>query len=235
MKNKRLICTLCVLTLAVSFFCGTAAAADPGSFEIIELTPDSTIVREGDYAVSGLYTDILTDNSLSQGWFYYYSVGTENEVPWSKWTCADGMYTSCELLFNLQNLKDPMEMTFLDRFTGFIVYNADPKQVPECGSSAEYLGALRKLAADTPAAEVFDLTGLQRNPEQFDIDGYEARSKDAVLLDRDETAQQDLIADVSRDFYKSWENGGTEPMWAVFSYEDGAVFAVNLRLYMVEG
>lgn len=234
---------LCLAFLFMLAGCGTASTdnisgsmnEDP-SFSIIELKPDMEYTVDSDYTISALNSDILSDISVNQGWYYYFSKGTEpGNVPWEKWTCADGMYTSCELLFDMKNLKENMDKTFIERFNGLIVYNADLKDASEYSSAEEYFNAINDIVSENTDAETFPLTPLQRNPGQFDTDGYETRSIDAALLARDETAQQDLIADVSEAFLRSWENSSSqEPMWAVFSYNDDVIFTVDLRKYMKE-
>lgn len=206
-----------------------------GKTKIVELDEKSIITRKGDYVLSNMETDILTDASIREGWFYYYSTGTEEKVPWEEWKCADGMYTSCEILFDIQNLKKDMKETFIQRFTGVIAYNIDLKTVPDCASAEEFFKEIRETASKDKKSEIFEFTPLQRNPGQLDTDGYETRSKDAVLLKCNETAQQDIIADVSESFLRSWENSsGTEPMWAAFSYDEDTVYIVDLRTQMKE-
>lgn len=237
---------LFVLILILSLFgCGKANAEQEPSvpmensgadvkgagIEVVQLTPDTVYTLDGDYAVSGLYSDILTDGDVAEGWYYYYSTGTESPAPVYDWVCAEGMHTSCELMYDLKNLKQSMDAPFMDRFRGFIVYNMEQSVIPEGDSAYSALDELREAAAGSPSAKLFEFTCLQRNPGQLDTDGYETRSKDAVLLGAGEAAQQDIIADVSTDFLRSWESG-SEPMWAVFAYDDATLFTVDLRLYM---
>lgn len=239
---KKLIVTA-LLLVSVMFSitaCGnnasnnTEKSPEETAFKLIELTPDSDIVRKDDYEISGLFTDILSDKSVSQGWYYYYSVGTEDKVPWNKWEHAEDMYTSCELLFNYKNLDKEAKKSTTDRFSGVIVFN-NPKEINfEEELDNDYIEHLQDLAKKNPGMELYELTPLQDNPNQRDFDGYQARSKDAKILEFNQEAKQSLIADVSKAFYDSWANKGTEGMWAFFSYGDNVVYEVNLRKYLVE-
>lgn len=202
---------------------------------IAELTLDSEYTVEDDFVLTNLYTDILSDKSVADGWYYYYSRGTESTVPEIKWNPAEGMYTSCELIFDLQNLKDPMEKTFPERLSAYIVFQIDPQDVKECENADAYFAELTAMAGRNPDAEIFSCVPMQRNPGQLKTDGYETRSLDAILLEKDEIAQQYLVTDVSEAFYQSWEDSNaTEPMWIVFSYNDDLVFTLNLREWLEE-
>lgn len=202
---------------------------------IAELTLDSEYTVEDDFVLTNLYTDILSDKAVADGWYYYYSRGTESTVPWIEWNPAEGMYTSCELIFDLQNLKDPMEKTFPERLSAYIVFQIDPQDVKECENADAYFAELTAMAGRNPDAEIFSCVPLQRNPGQLNTDGYETPSLDAILLEKDEIAKQELITDVSEAFYQSWEDSNaTEPMWIVFSYNDDLVFTLNLREWLEE-
>lgn len=204
------------------------------SFRIIPLTPDTQYIAEGDYILSGLYSDILTDQAVSDGWGYYYSRGTAmTDVPSDDWHCADGMYTSCELMFDMMNLQESMASTFIDRFSGVIVFGIGPGFLTACQCAGDCFDLLYSSISQVPGAALFPLTPLQRNPGQTDIYGYETRSLDAVLLGLNETAQQDLIADISEACYRSWEDkNAAEPLWALFSYSEDTVFCVDLRVWL---
>lgn len=210
------------------------ATADEG-LQIVELTPETDFVSEGDYEISGLFSDILSDRSVREGWYYYYSEGTEPKVPWEKWKCADGMYTSCELLFNLTGLNDAADKSSSERFSGVIVFNAPADFSPEQELDEAYVTQLLEMAQADSSIEVYPLTTMQDNPDQVDLDGIQARSIDATILENGQTAKQSLVADVSEAFYRSWENKeAKESMWAFFGYDDNYLFAVDLRKYMEE-
>lgn len=199
------------------------------------LTPDSRIAEPDDYELSGLYTDILTDRSVRNGWFYSYSTGTEPRVPWEEWKCAAGMYTSCELIFDLTNLAEKMTVSFPARFRGAIIYRVDVSGITGCETADEFFAELEKRTTGTSGAEFCPMTPLQHNPGQIDLDGYETRSKDGVLLAKNATARQDLIADISETFLRDWEDpASNEPMWAVFCYRDDTVYLVDMRTYLEE-
>lgn len=206
---------------------------DGDVFRIIELDPHVRVTKENDYVISGLNTDILSDASRQDGWFYYYSEGTENGVPWKEWETANGAYTSCELLFDMTNLRDSMQQTFLERLNGAVVFCADTVILEGCASVPECMRSLKEYAEKNPDTELFDIIPCQENPGQTDSDGYPAWSKDAVLLGKDKSAGQRLIADVSDAFYRSWtDSNAGEPMWAFFAFDDNVLYAVNLRLWL---
>lgn len=205
------------------------------SLAVIELTPDTEYTSEGDYTLDGMFTDILSDRSLHNGWFYYYSEGTDSGVPWAKWECAEGMHTSCELLFNMTQLNNEAETDFVSRTCGVIVFGVPEDFVPSNPITEEYLAELLKTAADDLSIEVFPFTPMQDNPGQTDNEGQPARSIDGAILEDGETAKISLIADVSEAFYRSWEDeNAVDSMWAFFSLDSRTVFAVNLREYLVE-
>lgn len=243
--KKHLITALTLIAIVVALTaCGNKGESSPDKevedkktseyLEYIEFTPDSNIVRQGDYELSGLFTDILSEKSMSQGWYYYYSVGIENKVPWEEWKPKEGMYTSCELLFNYKNLDAKAKKSSTDRFSGVIVFNSPDELNFKEELKADYIEYLKKLAKENPDMEVYDLIPMQDNPGQFDLDGYQARSLDAKILDLNQEAKQSLVTDVSKKFYDSWANKSAEEMWAFFSYGDNVIYAVNLRKWMVE-
>lgn len=211
------------------------AALEASSLNFMELTPDSDITVEGDYELSGLFTDILTDKSVHDGWFYYYSIGTETNVPWERWEPAEGMYTSCEILFNMKQLNESADKSYGDRFSGVILFNAPKDFTPSDVLDENYVETLLQMAKDDSNVEVYELTPLQDNPEQYDKDGIQARSKDSAILKKNVEAKQSLIADVSEKFYRSWEDeNATESMWAFFSYGGNTIYMIDLCEWMEE-
>lgn len=228
---------VCILLLACGIFAGSALAADEPGLTVVELTPETVYTAEGDFTVSGLYTDILSRAAMSEGWVYYYMTGTEPGYNAGiDWVPGPGMYTSCRLFFSLENLKEQMDEPFTGRFRGAVVYNLTPDAVSGCESSEAFFEKLTALAESSPEAEIFSCTPMQRNPNQYHPDGYATASADAVPLGRNEAAMQDVIADVSESFLNSWEDSSAQqPMWAFFSYSDDAVFAVNLRQWLTDG
>lgn len=206
------------------------AAEDVGG--LVELNPSSKYEVEGKFVLNGLQTEILSDASVKEGWYYYYSEGTGEKVPALDWEKREGMHTSCEIFFDMTNLEDKMTKSFVERCQGLILYNPPESFKPE-ELNKDFVKTLEDLAAANEGTEVFKLTPLQSNPKQTDLDGYTTRSLDAVLLGKDETAKQVLLGDVSDAFYKSWENSeAKEEMWAYFTYGDDVIFAVNLRTWM---
>lgn len=200
---------------------------------LIDLSRDTVFTREDDYVLSGLYGDILTDASLNQGWCYYYGEGTDAVIPSKNWAPAPGMYTSCELYYNLENLKDGEEQNFKDRFSGFVVFNTDPRTDGEYQTAADFLAALQDKCESDSAAELISVCYMQTNPGQLDSDGYLVSSLDASPLGKNVYAQQRLLIDIPVEFLRSWENG-SEEMWAVLCYDEDAVFLVNLRTVLVD-
>ena len=211
------------------------AADSQGEAQVVvtELDSESVITHDGDYELSGMFADIMTDKSKSDGWIYYYSEGTENGTPWLKWEPAEGMYTGCKLFVTLKNLNGNMTETFMSRYQGFIAYQVDLKGIPACATATEYLNAVKTAAAATENAEIFEYTLYQRNPGQLDSDGNPALSDTAVLLKAGEEATQDMFASISEEFLRSWEDQtDTEPLWAVFSFDESTVYLVDLKKNM---
>lgn len=240
---KRLITILTVLILAITFAaCSKDSSngtennnASDKSFQVVVLTPESKITVDKDYTLSKMHTDILSDKAVADGWFYYYCEGTEPVASYKEWKCSDDKYTSMEVMFEMKTLLDQVDQTYLDRFTGYVIYNTDIGEVSDCSSSSEYLAAVKALAEGNEEGEIAAFIPLQRNPGQKDQDGYEIRSKDAVLLKKNEIAQIDAIADVSEKFLRSWEDQtAKEPLWAVFSLDEKNVYCVDLRTYLTD-
>lgn len=214
------------------------AADSQGEAQVVvtELDSESVITHDGDYELSGMYTDILSDRAKAEGWYYYYSEGTESGVPQLKWEPAEGMYTGCKLFVTLKNLNENMTETFMSRYQGFIAYQVDLKGIPACATATEYLNAVKTAAAATENAEIFEYTLYQRNPGQLDSDGNPALSDTAVLLKAGEEATQDMFASISEEFLRSWEDAdSTEPMWAVFTFDESTVYLVDLRVFLTDG
>lgn len=212
---------------------GTAGQDEPEipeTFYAIELEPNTVVERE-EYTLDGMYTDILSDRSVADGWYYYYSKGTESPTDALAWEHAAGTHTTCEVYVGYTNLLEKPDRTVKDRFSGFIVYRSPEDFTVQTTDINE----LRSQLEAYPEAELFDLTVMQANPDQVDTDGYPARSVDMVLLEQGQTALISVFADVSETFYRAWEDPeNTEQMWYFFSLDDGVIYAVNLRTWLVD-
>ena len=210
-------------------------AASEDGIKLVELDPSTRYEAEGKFVINGMFADILTDDAVKEGWFYNYSTGTGEKVEAHDWEKAEERHTSCEVSFKMKNLEEKMTKSFVDRFEGVVVYNPPETFDEDKDLGRDFVKTLKDMAENNEGMEVFDLTPLQENPKQTDMDGYTTKSVDGVLLGKGQSAKQYLIADVSESFLRSWEKEKPEEtLWAYFTYGEDVIFSVNLRSWMVD-
>lgn len=231
MKNKRILTLILVVCMVIGLVaCGKFTnnterdKSEENGVNVIQFTDGSEHTIEGDYKIQYDCAEILTPLALSEGWMYYYCEGTdsENRVPWLEWDAGTGNYTIC-IVANMTNLKDNMEETFLDRFTGYVVYDAPSDFDMSKALDQDYIDSLKS----NYGVETYELIPLQYNPGQKDLEGNEIPSVDAVTLDKNVTARQNLRANVPEKVLNSWESGDKK-IYAVFGYENNVVYIADL-------
>lgn len=237
MNKKLLLFILVILTAACFLACTadenalmaaeTVAEIADEDVKIVELKNGDGYAKSGDYEIRDFHADILDDRSRADGWYYDYCKGTESGVASKEWKTGKGMYTTCELFFNMTSMKE-RKSPFSKRFTGYIVFDA-----PEDFDIREVLRTGSIETSGESKTEIFPFTFLQTNPDQTDAEGREVRSKDAVALGAWESADQWLFADVSERFLRSWSNETPESMWAYFTFNDGIIYSCNLHACML--
>ena len=199
---------------------------------ILEIKKDSEDTVENDYKLEWNLSDILDDDNIAEGSFYYFSRGTESNVPWEEWVKKEGSYTTMELFFDMTNLDRNAEVPYTERGRGVVVYNY-PDDIDLSGLDNNYIDYLKSVSAEYDGMEVFDFTMMQENPDQTDNEGYPAISLDGVVLEYEQSARCRMIADVSSEFYQSWEDeNAVENMYAVFDFGADSIYFVNLREYL---
>ena len=203
-------------------------------YRLVEFEPDMEVTVDDDYKIAWNLCNILGDIAMSEGAFYYYNEGTENGVPWYEWVTADGKYTSCEVTVSITNLNENMETSFNDRIQGVFVYNV-PGNIDELMIDDGFIDKLTDMAKNDPEMEIVELTYLQENPDQVDVEGCQVRSKDAVLLEKNQTVRQTFLGDISRTFFDSWNNCDKDKtIRAYFTYGDGNIYTIDLQKYMAD-
>lgn len=193
-----------ILAVCTLLCCAVPAWADDARTEAIPIEPEKKITLENNCEIELYYSEILSDQSVAEGWWYYYTDTLDNPAAKLEWEPHDGMHTTVIVLFNITNLRsEPVVL----------------KDIPE--GYIEF-GDL-----------TFEGTVFQRNPEQVDPDGYEIRSLKGVPVNPGETVCIDVLFDVSKDFLDTACAGFTDtPATAYFSLDSGEVLSFSLNEFM---
>lgn len=194
----------------------TEAVEPEGPAEPVEVAlSDSTdIVVEGDYELTRpvykkeknleygefALSDYISDASLEEGWWYYYTEYEGDTVDYLEWPQLDGCYpVKVDVLFT--NLKDePVDLA--DRISGAITFDS--------GGDGE---------------DLIDCTFFVRNLGQKDSDGYPVvNTKVFNPVNPGETVEFGFFANIPKD-----ELDSDKPLELCFSIDDGALYLINLR------
>lgn len=170
------------------------------------------VVVEGDYELTRpeyrqgrgenefCMTDYISDASLADGWWYYYTEYEGDTVDYLEWPTVDGCYASCVnvLLKNLQS--EPAD--FASRISAKITFDAGAKD-----------------------EAVHECTYFQYNEGQIDSEGYRvANTKVFDKVNPGETMQFGFYADIPRDQLDS-----DKPLVMTITIADGGEYVIDLR------
>ena len=170
-----------------------------------------TVVHEGLCEMSDLYAEVLDDEAVAQGWYYYYTDSDQSPAQSLNWDLPDGCYTTAEVLFTVKNTSGEAR-TFGDKITAQMLY---------------------RESADAPT-DCFDGTVFQQNPGQVDETGEMIMwSTEPVEIAAGESANVSFRFDIPKDVYEKIyaaaigeETEITET--CEFGFGDGTTYVIDL-------
>lgn len=188
-----------------------------GSIEVdITFGLDETVVYEGVCEMSGLYSEVLDDAAVADGWYYYYTDTDESPAEAIKWKLSDGNYTTAEVLFTVKNISsDPQ--TFGDRITARMIYQESADSRTDC----------------------YDGTVFQQNPGQVDESGGIIMwSTKPVEIAPGESANVSFRFDIPKDVYDKVYATATGEDTGIaetceFGFGDGTTYVINLAEVLI--
>ncbi|MDO5444981.1 MAG: hypothetical protein Q4F31_05100 [Eubacteriales bacterium] len=193
-----------ILAALTVICCVVPAWADDVRTEAIPIEPEKKITFENNCDIELYYSEILSDQSVAEGWWYYYTDTLDNPAVPLEWKPHNGMHSTVIALFNVTNLRNE-PVVLKDILNGHIEF-----------------GDL-----------TFEGTVFQRNPEQVDTDGFEIRSLKGVSVNPGETVCIDVLFDVSKEFHNTACAGFTDvPATAFFSLDSGEILSFSLNEFM---
>lgn len=233
MKKTSLLLTVLLLLSLLLCACGNTEApapAAPGTQSeptapAAEKTPppadssettvsfglDETVVHEGLCEMSGLYVEVLDDEAVAQGWYYYYTDSDKSPARVLNWELPDGCHTTAEVIFTVKNISDAPR-TFGDKISAQMLYRESKDAPTEC----------------------FAGTVFQQNPGQVEESGEIIMwSTRPVEIDVGESANVSFRFDIPKDVYEKVyktaigeDTGITET--CEFSFGDGTTYVIDL-------
>lgn len=170
-----------------------------------------TVSHEGLCEMSGLYAEVLDDEAVTQGWYYYYTDSDQSPASVLNWELPDGCYTTAEVLFTVKNTSDESR-TFGDKITAQMLYREN---------------------ADAPT-DCFAGTVFQQNPGQVEESGEMIMwSTKPVEIAAGESANVSFRFDIPKDVYEKIyaaalgeETEITET--CEFGFGDGTTYVIDL-------
>ena len=173
------------------------------------LDAESIVTVAGDYELSGLYCELMTDLGIADGWRYFYYDADRSPAERIHWTTAEDMYTSVTLSFDIQNLGDEAR-TFADRFTARLEYQQDGQW------------------------QTLEGTAFQQTDSITDDTGYSARNLFFVPVEPGEVCRVDFLIDVPEQFHDlALDEESDSPLRIILRCDDGTEYTVDLRQSMV--
>lgn len=204
----------------------TAPASAPGSEETVPTTESTkpavnfglgdTVTNEGFCEMSNLNSEVLDDEAVKSGWYYYYTDSKDSPANVIEWKLADGEYTTVQVLFSVKNISDKPQ-TFRDKFSAKMYYQA---------------------SADAPAV-CFDGFVFQQNPDQYEKNGAIIMwSTNPVEIPVGEIANVSFRFNIPKDVYeKVYKTAIGEKTGIVEKCEvtisDGTTYVIDLTKALV--
>lgn len=172
---------------------------------------EDTVEYEDVCEMSDLYAEVLDDEAMADGWYYYYTDSDESPAPIIDWNPSDGNYTTVEVLFTVKNISDRPQ-TFGDKITARMLYQEN----------------------EDSQTEIHEGTVFQQNPGQVDENGEVIMwSTKPVEIDAGESANVSFRFDITKDVYEKIYAAAigedTEIIETCeFGFGDGTTFVIDL-------
>ena len=224
-KKFALLIALLLCGLLVLSACGkaddTAENADPADSEVItdsgngEATiffkPGEIVEYEGLCQMSDLYAEVLDDDAVEEGWYYYYTDTDESPAKVINWEVSEGNYTTAEVIFTVKNISDKPQ-SFGDKIMAQLFF-------------------MENENSDT---DYYNGTVFQQNPGQVEESGEVIMwSTKPVEIAPGESANVSFRFDIPKELYEQMyaaaigENDDVLET-CEFNFGDGTTFVIDL-------
>ena len=217
---KKNVAARIVLILLVSLL-AAACAEGAGNFtqdgeNTVSFGLEDTVECEGLCEMSLLYSEVLDDAAVAEGWYYYYTDTDESPADMIRWELSEENYTTAEVLFSVKNISDQPQ-TFGDKITAVLYYQENESSETVC-----YPGIV-----------------FQQNPGQVDINGTMIMwSTKPVEIAVGESANVSFRFDIPKDTYQTLykaitgEETGTTAI-CEYRFGNGPTFVINMIEVMI--
>lgn len=172
---------------------------------------NETVTEEGLCEMSGLYSEVLDDEAMAEGWYYYYTDSKDSPANIIHWEVSGENYTTAEVLFTVKNISDAPQ-TFGDKLTARMLWQENGDAEAVC----------------------YDGTVFQQNPGQVEASGEMVMwSTNPVEIAAGESANVSFRFDIPKGVYEKMyatamgENPGITETCA-FSFGGGTTYVVDL-------
>ena len=196
-------------------FIGEAGAPEEEKSEV-SFGADMTLTLEGVCELSGLYGEVLDDQAMAEGWYYYYTDSDQSPAETLNWKPSEGNYTTLEVLFTVKNISSEAR-SFGDRLMAELHYQENEAAETRC-----YTG-----------------TVFQQNPGQVDENGEIIMwSAKPVEIPVGDSANVSFRFDVPKQVYEKvfaeatqGETGITE--MCRIEFDNGTVVNIDLTKVLI--
>ena len=219
--KKRLTLLMAILLCGMLLLVGCGGSGDSASDENITDSGngentiffglDDKVEYEGLCEMSNLYAEVLDDDAVSEGWYYYYTDTDESPAEVIQWELEGENYTTAEVVFTVKNTSDKAQ-TFGDKIKAQMFYQENKD-------------------ADTV---YFDGTVFQQNPGQTEKSGEEIMwSTKPIEIAAGESTQVSFRFDIPKDIYeKVYATASGEDTGIIetceFNFGDGTNYVIDL-------
>lgn len=177
---------------------------------------DETITLENLCEISDLYSEVLDDKAMKDGWYYYYTDTDKSPATVINWEVSEENYTTAEVLFTVKNISDKPQ-TYGDKITAKLIYQETDNAQP-----VSYKG-----------------TVFQQNPGQVEKNGEMIMwSTKPVEIAVGESTNVSFRFDIPKDVYKKicataeGQNTGIKET-CEFTVDNGKPVKINLAKVLI--
>lgn len=196
-------------------FIGEAGAPEAEKSEV-SFGADMTLTLEGVCELSDLYAEVLDDQAVGEGWYYYYTDSDQSPAETLTWTPSEGNYTTVEVLFTVKNISSEAR-SYGDRLTAQLLYRESGD-----AETQSYIG-----------------TVFQQNPGQVDENGEIIMwSAKPVEIPVGDSANVSFRFDIPREVYEKVYAEATEGETGItelcrFRFDNGTAVNVDLAEVLI--
>lgn len=175
-----------------------------------------TLTLEGLCELNGLYGEVLDDQAMAEGWYYYYTDSDQSPAETLNWKPSEGNYTTLEVLFTVKNISSE-DRSYGDRLTAQLLYRESGDAETLC-----YTG-----------------TVFQQNPGQVDENGEIIMwSAKPVEIPVGDSANVSFRFDIPREVYEKVYAEATEGETGItelcrIGFDNGTVVNIDLTKVLI--